>query len=223
MIKIGQRIAALRTQKGWSQRDLAEHCGWDSSSRIGNYERDTREPSLHDIDVIARALGVSSKELLFGEEGAHSAREVHIPNNVAEAQSGEGQVAVGLYGLQLSERCEWVWAPRAEGPQFLSKHFIQEKSLDTTKLTGLLARDDTMKPYIASGDVVVIDTGDTAPKDDKVYVVGFEGEWFIRRIFKQPGGGMVLHPDNAQSRELKLSAEEVGMVRIFGHVVWRGG
>lgn len=222
MIKIGQRIAALRTQKGWSQRDLAEHCGWDSASRIGNYERDTREPSLHDIDVIARALGISAKELLFGEEATHSVREAPIPYNAAEAQR-EGQVAAGLYNLELSERCEWEWIPRTEGPQLLSKHLIQENHLDTAKLTCLLARDDTMKPYIASGDAVVIDTGDTAPKDDTVYVVGYEGEWFIRRIFKQPGGGLVLHPDNAPSRALKLSADEVHTVRIFGRVVWRGG
>lgn len=47
-----------------SQAQLAEACGWASQSRIGNYERDTREPSVDDVMALAKVLKVSPAVLL---------------------------------------------------------------------------------------------------------------------------------------------------------------
>lgn len=64
MKTLGSRIAYFRKLAGLSQEQLAKVCGWKSQSRVGNYERDTREPSLDDITVMARAVGVSPEALL---------------------------------------------------------------------------------------------------------------------------------------------------------------
>lgn len=68
METIGQRIKRLRTAKGLSQRGLSELCGWQGSSRIGNYEQDTREPNSSDSKLIAKALDVTASYLIFGDE-----------------------------------------------------------------------------------------------------------------------------------------------------------
>ncbi|MEG5263465.1 S24 family peptidase [Pseudomonas sp. JDS28PS106] len=68
---IGRRIKRLRTQAKMSQAQLAEACGWKSQSRIGNYEADSREPSLADIGVIAKALGVEESELLLEQPASN--------------------------------------------------------------------------------------------------------------------------------------------------------
>ncbi len=47
-----------------SQAQLAEACGWKSQSRVGNYEVGTREPTLADIDAMAKALGVQFSDVL---------------------------------------------------------------------------------------------------------------------------------------------------------------
>lgn len=64
MNTLGSRIAHYRRLKGLSQQALANECGWESQSRIGNYERDTREPSFEDLRRIAKALKVSLNDLL---------------------------------------------------------------------------------------------------------------------------------------------------------------
>lgn len=61
---IGQRIKKFRTQAGLSQAALAKACGWKSQSRVGNYEVDSREPTFADLDAIAKAIGVTTGDLL---------------------------------------------------------------------------------------------------------------------------------------------------------------
>lgn len=72
MATLGQRIKEFRNKMGINQKEFAELCGridkreraW-GQSRIGNYETDAREPSLEDIEVIAKVLGINPAELAF--------------------------------------------------------------------------------------------------------------------------------------------------------------
>jgi SOS-response transcriptional repressor LexA len=65
MNTLGSRIAHFRHLAGMSQAALARTCGWGSQSRVGNYEKNTREPSLDDINMMSHALGVSPQALLI--------------------------------------------------------------------------------------------------------------------------------------------------------------
>lgn len=67
MNTLGQRIAFYRKAKKMSQAQLAEACGWASQSRVGNYEKDTREPSLADLSLLADKLGID-RTLLTGDK-----------------------------------------------------------------------------------------------------------------------------------------------------------
>ena len=55
--KIGQRIIELRTQKGWSQSDLARACNKDRQS-IERIENGKVAPTLYSLYEISRALEV---------------------------------------------------------------------------------------------------------------------------------------------------------------------
>jgi putative transcriptional regulator len=52
---IGQRIVELRTQKGWSQADLARACGKDRQA-IEKLENGKVNPTLFSLLEIANAL-----------------------------------------------------------------------------------------------------------------------------------------------------------------------
>jgi SOS-response transcriptional repressor LexA len=65
MNKVGRNIKFLRESQGLSQVQLAELCGWENPSRISNYENTGRQPSLEDIEVIARALHTIPANLAF--------------------------------------------------------------------------------------------------------------------------------------------------------------
>ncbi len=61
--KFGKRLRELRTVKGYSQEQLAEMATlhW---TYIGGIERGERNPTLINIERLARALNISLPELL---------------------------------------------------------------------------------------------------------------------------------------------------------------
>ena len=60
--KFGNRVRKLRKSKGWSQEGFADQCGLHRTY-IGAIERGERNVSLNNIHVIAKALGISVKDL----------------------------------------------------------------------------------------------------------------------------------------------------------------
>ena len=59
----GQRLARVRQTAGYTQRELAAHIGI-SQRMIAYYEGETEYPPAHLLPAMARALGVSTDELL---------------------------------------------------------------------------------------------------------------------------------------------------------------
>ncbi|TLV00914.1 helix-turn-helix transcriptional regulator [Dyadobacter luticola] len=60
---VGKRIIQLRTDKGWSQSDLARACEKDRQS-IERIENGKVSPSLYSLYEISLALGVRLEELI---------------------------------------------------------------------------------------------------------------------------------------------------------------
>jgi len=67
--RIGAAIARLREERGWSQRSLAKVVGLDQSA-LSRVEAGKRRLAAGELDVIARALGVSPAALLAGPGGS---------------------------------------------------------------------------------------------------------------------------------------------------------
>lgn len=63
MLQFGEILRKLRSEKGWSQAQLAKRIGL-SSSIIAHYESGTRYPSLETLAEIRRVMGVSTDFLL---------------------------------------------------------------------------------------------------------------------------------------------------------------
>ena len=65
--RFGQRVRALRSERGWSQEDFAAECEVHRTY-MGGVERGERNVSLVNIERIARALGMTLSELFEGVE-----------------------------------------------------------------------------------------------------------------------------------------------------------
>lgn len=61
--KIGQRIVELRTQKGWSQSDLARACGKDRQA-MEKLENGKVNPTVYSLFEVSKALGTSLSQLV---------------------------------------------------------------------------------------------------------------------------------------------------------------
>lgn len=61
--KIGQRIVELRTQKNWSQSDLARACEKDRQA-IEKLENGKVNPTIYSLLEISKALDVQLRNLI---------------------------------------------------------------------------------------------------------------------------------------------------------------
>lgn len=69
---LADNIRAMRASKGFSQEDLAEHCGLHRTY-IGSVERGERNISLENIEKLAEALNVTAPQLLTPNVGQSDA------------------------------------------------------------------------------------------------------------------------------------------------------
>ncbi len=65
-------IRELRTERGWSQLELANRAGVTPST-IYNWERGRFEPKATQLRAVARALGVGSDDIELVEEESKEA------------------------------------------------------------------------------------------------------------------------------------------------------
>ncbi len=61
--KVGQRIVELRSQKGWSQSDLARACNKDRQA-LEKLENGKVNPTIYSLLEIAKALEVRLGDLI---------------------------------------------------------------------------------------------------------------------------------------------------------------
>ena len=61
--QLGKRIKVLRTERGWSLKDLAAECGI-SVSQLSSIERGAHMPSVESLLALSLALGLKPSELL---------------------------------------------------------------------------------------------------------------------------------------------------------------
>ena len=84
-----EKLRALRTEKSWSQTDLAKRTGL-TKLMVSKYETGRSNPSLENLGSIARALGVATDYLIFDDvprEGRTEVRDVALFERCQQAQA----------------------------------------------------------------------------------------------------------------------------------------
>lgn len=57
------KLALWRKNKGFTQTELADKCGWKKST-ISDYERGVRQPNITKLQVLAKALDCTVSDLI---------------------------------------------------------------------------------------------------------------------------------------------------------------
>lgn len=101
-------------------------------------------------------------------------------------------------------------------PIFFRRDFIESKGWRPDKLYALKVAGDSMEPALYDGDLVVINTADTTPRDGEVFAVNYEGQLVIKRL-RRDAGLWWLDSDNPRYKP-KLCDEHA---IIIGRVVYK--
>jgi transcriptional regulator with XRE-family HTH domain len=79
----GQRMAALRKERGWTQSQLAQHLGVAVKTVI-YYEREAENPTRKTIERIAKVFGVAPVELMGQTNGAKNGHKPGPPSRLQQ-------------------------------------------------------------------------------------------------------------------------------------------
>jgi phage repressor protein C with HTH and peptisase S24 domain len=206
-----------------TQAQLAEACGWESSgqARIGNYEKDRREPSLDDLRAIAAALQASLSELLSDDLVTHGSN-ISIPFAADEFVIIKQYTASGSAGNgHMNEHVE------ISGGLAFKRSWLQRRGLNAANLHVIYVQGASMEPTIADGNVVLMDESQIEPKNNKIFVIRQpDGELLIKRLIRSLTGTWIIRSDNDDKRQypdFELSSSEMPELTILGRIVWHGG
>ncbi|MCF7557777.1 XRE family transcriptional regulator [Pseudomonas petrae] len=230
---LAKRLKRLRIAAGMSQSKLAQACGWSSQSRIGNYEAGSREPTLGDIEIIAKALGLSYADVLIGTSRTKQAYqidsnaelvgpfdvwdddtpldddEVYVPFlKEVELSAGSGRTAV-----EQSNKKKLRF-----GKLTLRRQGVQPSDAVCVTVSG-----NSMEPVLPNGSTVGVDQGAVNIIDGKMYALNHGGQLRVKMVYRLPMGGLRLrsynrdeHPDEEHGAEALVKGEIV----IIGKVFW---
>lgn len=125
----------------------------------------------------------------------------------ASAVSGNDVEAEGLIG-HVAFRGGWLNSTFHRGWENLA--FIE-------------ASGDSMEPTFSGGDLLLVDTSASLPRNGGVYVLDVNGNLLVKRIQFRLDGTIAVKSDNAKYETEIVPASEAANLCIVGQVIWHGG
>lgn len=207
---VGQRIREARKLRQMTRQDLIARTGMKYPTLAGIENGDQRDSTQ--LPQIADALSVNVLWLQTGRGTRDALSADPDWEDVIRYRQG----AAAGDGACPDEYAE------TDRLKFKATS-LQKKGLHARKLAIFYARGDSMEGRIHTGDALLFDQDDTAPRDGKIFVVKYEGDYLVKRL-AQYGQQWFLTSDNTADPKWKKpvpvtigdTCEIVGRVRWIG-------
>ncbi|WP_072444108.1 MULTISPECIES: XRE family transcriptional regulator [unclassified Pseudomonas] len=237
MNTLGNRIKQLRKATGMSQQALAHACGWESQSRIGNYEKGTRQPNLQDLEILATALGVSLPDLVAGRDRSEiESLPEHIQGRVRSEDRAVREFGRSSdKGQPVSSNIGWAkdgTVPVTGNAQLGNEGYFEELALppghddgylnihsDDPDAYGLKVTGDSMLPRIKNGEFVLIEPNKSFYSGDEVMVRTTSGRTMIKEFIYLRDGMYRLDSINGLHAPIHVPKEDVLDIHLVGGIL----
>ena len=77
---------------------------------------------------------------------------------------------------------------------------------------------ESMRPLLEPGDLILVDSSKKVLNDGKLYLVGYNDELLVKRVFKRISG-LILRSQNPEFPDVIVDSSELEQIRIYGTVV----
>lgn len=239
MTTVVERIQQIVREAGVPDRNargtLAKICGISHQAVRDWFEGKTKNIKHEHLVAISDHYGVSLDWLLTGKgrrDPEFISKMVTLGDELPDisfrvVEEQAETVAVPRYEVALSAG-PGASVIREDHDSYLHfrRDWLKKKHYEPRKLKALDVNGDSMEPRITDGDIVLIDTGDTAIKDGQVYAIRYGEDVKIKRLSVRYDGSVVLSSDNPAApgpREEIVPTEELEHLHIIGRAVWVGG
>lgn len=115
------------------------------------------------------------------------------------------------------------WEVREKHSLPFTKSFFKAKGARPKDCKLLMLRGDSMEPWADDKNMIMVDTSSIRIMDGEKYAIYFEDEPLVKQIFKEAGGGIVLHSINPKYPDRLVTPEKLDFVHIVGRVIYRSG
>ncbi len=217
METVSDRIKRLRKHLGLTQEELGRLAG-KSKSAVSQWERGGTQPERDSLLALQQAKKVNP---LWVAEG----RDPMIMSSITENQPpqptdpGPDFVAVERVNLKVSAGATGFAIEHLNGngpPIFFRADWLKAEGLRADRLLALRVSGDSMEPSLWDGDLVVINTAATEPKDGVAFVLNYEGEVLIKRL-ERDAGEWWLTSDNQRYKRKRCDEHAL----LIGRVIYK--
>lgn len=200
---ISENIKYLRSQRGYSQEELAKALGYKSYTTITKWESGVSEPTLKMTNEIAKFFNISVNELCY--------TRLNAPKKNNDVRKG---VAINVYGRVAAG------IPLEMIEDIIDTEEIPEEMARTGEFFGLKIRGDSMEPRMTDGDVVIVRKQEDAETND-VVIATVNGTDATCKRLKKYNDGIALISLNPKYEPMYFSKDEIESkpVCIIGRVV----
>jgi len=214
--RIHQAVAALIQKPAVGPTDVSQFLGLANSQTAKSWE--TRGPSNEGL-VAAAVRGISVRWLRYGEGPMLStdkpaAIDLTSNPNYPSVRCVQFRLSAGVSGFGIDYLDE-----EADMLIVFKEDWFKRNGYKPGKLFAAKVANSGMEPGLYDGDLVIVNTAQTNPKDGIVFAVNYEGELVIKRLIRDAGQWW-LYSDNPNQREYppKHCHESVFLI---GQVVYK--
>ncbi|MCA8427836.1 hypothetical protein LGN30_32120 [Burkholderia seminalis] len=223
-------LAYKDRNEGATQEWLGRETGIGSQGAVGQYLRGVIPLNLPALLSFARVLGVKPSDISPTLASLVRANDESPGTPIIPIESGaetpDGYVAIPRYNLQCQAgngHIQWEIERESE-PHTYSLRFLRDMGIKPENARRVKIVGDSMEPHLYDGESVLIDCGDVAIRDGKVYALRYGDGFRVKRILKKYDGSLVLVSDNKKYPEEIISAEQAAQfITILGRVRDRSG
>lgn len=200
MLELYKNIKRLREEKGLSQDALAKLTGYTDRSSITKIEKGQVDLQQSKIELFAKALGTTSRDLVGWDTESSSSRKKGVTINIL------GRVAAGI--------------PIEAIENIIDTEEIPAELAQTGTFFGLQIHGDSMIPNICDGDIVIVRQQDDAETGDIVIATVNGTDATCKRLRKYKDG-IELISNNPTYAPMDFSNQDIigKPVCIIGKVV----
>ena len=204
-INIEDWVKSARNKANLTQEQLAERLSM-TKANISAFENGRTVPSFVHMIKICQICDVS------------------LPTN--EPRSPTEETAVIINELTVTAECgkgDYNDYFELKGGLSFSKEWLKEMGIDARYCYVIYAKGLSMYPTLQDGQAVLIDTSQTTPIENKVYLIMRDLNGLImKRISRDKNGDWIYISDNSDKNRYP-DMPALKNDKIIGRVVWTGG
>lgn len=166
-----------------------------------------------DVAAFSPRLARQLEELVSGLPRESAASDAHGPEYA--------RIRCVALKLQAGKRRYTTHPIEGVGEFIAFRHdWLKQRSYAPQHLLAVQVEDDGMQPTLWRGDLAVVNTAQTSPKESAVYAVNYEGELRIRRLIRDAGEWW-LYCDNPDEKRFPRKQFVEKRCLLLGRVVHR--